>query len=892
MFSHEQEQNRYRPSSIADKVNITNKMNKKAPGGDWGLTQKLLQGILGDAKRATCYRWVCLARDLHEEVLNYIKTTRKHLTVGFVADNKFLLGRGESARFKMTTEFACVALDRLFDALDSGKSVSAKQFMEEYCTPMKNLENWHASQVKRFGKIATEFPAYKRVLASLKTEGGRQKLVICATQRLPISGAEYRPHYGIEEARAVMVEMQKMKAGSDPSTHPSGGGDAGGVSPGEASGGVSPGEEKAAMDVDEEEADLLMDEKEEESVVDPVLQKAESLADLERHHISVHVDVGEFKNDVESCVMGSSKPLIVIEAPSSKAKIFNDFLKTAESLKLQQAGYLIPCGHRYDLLSTVMAALSQRFNKRGIFAVQLGSETQTTNTRSGFAVYMAPPNVSHPVPCFVNVAKCRAKASEGLRMRCMDPRCKYRGSGNTDEEDPEAANAELNEDDQEFGGYDPRDMVEEDEATEADLALAQVEGELGSAGAFKRNLWPFASPVAAHAKVLVQVACASSLTHLVVLSRTAHPGLYVAARESKLEVIVLIEGVNNHCIEHGAALLRTMLMGSKFSEAKEQMGGAVTKRIRASTLPFIVVHAPSVQTIRVKEVEPKKESGWRAGLNKRPLSLEEKMVSLLQRELCDHSFTLGKDEEGVLTLYTSKARREGEELFPLRGLLFDTLAGLESFLSEGGCKVLADRLVRVDGVEMDDSDSVSSLYMVMTGLGRFLRHFAGVRRSGPNAVIMVNCGTGAGDGFLSVAVSTRNRQGIAARSPVVINYGNEYDLMFKADTEEPESKRFCGALEKYFQKAVEEARVADEKTGGVSPGTGGVSSDTGGVSPGTGGVTPGAEEKEKAEEAAKKKAEEAKKKKAEGAKGKKARRLRTRKKSRKRGRKQMLRQIR
>lgn len=85
MFSHEQEQNRYRPSSIADKVNITNKMNKKAPGGDWGLTQKLLQGILGDAKRATCYRWVCLARDLHEEVLNYIKTTRKHLTAGFLA---------------------------------------------------------------------------------------------------------------------------------------------------------------------------------------------------------------------------------------------------------------------------------------------------------------------------------------------------------------------------------------------------------------------------------------------------------------------------------------------------------------------------------------------------------------------------------------------------------------------------------------------------------------------------------------------------------------------------------------------------------------------------------------------------------------------------------------
>lgn len=174
-----------------------------------------------------------------------------------------------------------------------------------------------------------------------------------------------------------------------------------------------------------------------------------------------------------------------------------------------------------------------------------------------------------------------------------------------------------------------------------------------------------------------------------------------------------------------------------------------------------------------------------------------------------------------MALFTQTARREGEELCPLRCLLFDAASALEGFLSEGANKVLSDRLVRVDGCILDSTGGVSPVYGAMVGVGRFLSHFAGVRKGGPNATIAVNCGAGVGDGFLALMVSTRNGVGIAARSQVVINFGNEFDLQYRPDLEEPDAKRFCGAMEKYFQKSLGQA--AGEDLSGVSLNDSGVS---------------------------------------------------------------------
>lgn len=55
---------------------------------------------------------------------------------------------------------------------------------------------------------------------------------------------------------------------------------------------------------------------------------------------------------------------------------------------------------------------------------------------------------------------CRAKASEALSMRCVDPTCPMRG-GSAEDGNSEATNADLHEEDHEFGEADPCDATEE-----------------------------------------------------------------------------------------------------------------------------------------------------------------------------------------------------------------------------------------------------------------------------------------------------------------------------------------------------------------------------------------------------------------------------------------------
>ena len=141
-------------------------------------------------------------------------------------------------------------------------------------------------------------------------------MLLCVTQRLPISGAENNNHYGVEEARAVVLEMAKMKAGADPTSHgeSAAGGVPldGGVSPGEAvassaDGGVSPGgaaDHSECMDVDDGE---LLVEEEQEAQQDPAMQKAESLMEAEGCHITIHPNREEFKKDVQARVRAATR---------------------------------------------------------------------------------------------------------------------------------------------------------------------------------------------------------------------------------------------------------------------------------------------------------------------------------------------------------------------------------------------------------------------------------------------------------------------------------------------------------------------------------------------------------------------------------------------------------
>ena len=128
-------------------------------------------------------------------------------------------------------------------------------------------------------------------------------------------------------------------------------------------------------------------------------------------------------------------------------------------------------------------------------------------------------------------------------------------------------------------------------------------------------------------------------------------------------------------------------------------------------------------------------------------------------------------------------------------MYFDKLVALTGFLSEGGNRILQDRIIKVNGVAKEGSADLEPVYCVLVGAGRHIQHYMGVRKGGPNAYIEANCATGAKDGFLTLKVRTRNAQGIAPRQPIVINFGAHYDLTQKPDEEEPQYKHFKGALD-------------------------------------------------------------------------------------------------
>ncbi len=325
------------------------------------------------------------------------------------------------------------------------------------------------------------------------------------------------------------------------------------------------------------------------------------------------------------------------------------------------------------------------------------------------------------------------------------------------------------------------------------------------------------------------------MTHLLVLSRSAHPGLLIAGRSQHLEVVALIEGANPHMLGHGEELLHKLETMNHMKAARRLVEDTgAKKRVEIRQLAFISAAAPEASSlICLRDIAPTTESGWRGGFNKSPLDLEQKMISLLQRELIECDLYLEQGSDGIVNLHTLRARREDDVICPLRCLAFDSLMKLDGFLSQGGNKLLADKLLKVTGCAVSDEEGKIPVYSVLVGVGRYLRHFLG-QRKGPNCMIKVNNAVGVSDGFLSLQTRTRNSAGIAAKSVLVINFGPDYDLSIKPDLDEPDVKRFKGVLDQYFARLQNSPQFGVDR-GGLSPG--GV---CGGLSPGgvCGGLSP------------------------------------------------------
>jgi hypothetical protein len=302
-LAHDSEQNKYVPTSIVTKVQIVNTQRDRVPGGDWTRTLNALLAIYGAGKRRTVSRWMAVAQDVHADVLDHLKNKRiRDLPQFFIFDNKYFLGRGEEARFKLGPEYATCTLDLVADKILAGHSVTRAVFLSEYCMVMKAIEQWEKSQVKAFGNAASNFPAFHRVMRMLKSEQGRQRAFLCIEQRVPLAGVPGKSDAGgIEELRLVVEELHKMKAGGaaladsppDPAVLalPSTGPPVGGMTPPDSG--------------DADDVRVVV----EAEHGDPVLDRARSMAEKELSHIVIHETLDGFKNDLKSRVFHDQKVL-------------------------------------------------------------------------------------------------------------------------------------------------------------------------------------------------------------------------------------------------------------------------------------------------------------------------------------------------------------------------------------------------------------------------------------------------------------------------------------------------------------------------------------------------------------------------------------------------------
>ena len=523
--------------------------------------------------------------------------------------------------------------------------------------------------------------------------------------------------------------------------------------------------------------------------------------------VSVHTTDVAWINEVKANVFPTSKAIIYIESPTSRASVFANFLKMSDNFPKQFSLY-VPVASRLDILSMLMESMKKKWPSRSVYALQLSTGKQSSRLKPSYAIYMPlDPKEEGVTPTHVNLSGCRSVAMEGLRMRCTNSDCPLRGASHggsvTDDEDAEIPVEDREEPDfeslYEFG----EDEGEQDEVSASMGSASQTVVAGKGDGVYAVNLFPYAAPIAAHKQVFSSVLHATQRTHLLLLTRTAHPGVMVAARESNLKVIALVQGVRHHSYEHGKALLNDLLCASKLPMARSLVASLSTgvKRMRPSDLQFITLSAPDEQPVRVREVEPKIESGWRGGFNKVPSSIEDKATKQLHRELQNHSLVL-KKIDGVMHTVTTRPLRDGDVLCPMAGLTFDSLQTLRSFLDAGDINAcFARSMCRIDGVCLGEDDAKNSLYRVFTGVSRYIRHYSPTKKA-PNVALLLDLAAGASDELLQLVVRTRNKCGVASGTALVLNYGLEYDHEVAGKlAKEPDLKLLKTSMQQLFSRS-------------------------------------------------------------------------------------------
>ena len=623
VYDHESAQNVFAESSLWDRAEAYKNIYEASGKEHEAAVAKVALILGGATKVRTATRWRDIAFDVLPQVREYYKTPAgKQLTQKMVLDNKYLTGKspGQSynAKFKLSAYYAINAIDQMAMKITQGGKVPAAEFVDGYCYPNRRVQQWAKDVVDQFGNVATSYSACNRVIESLGTEGGRQKVLQCVGNK-----KKFDEDGGIPECKAVVDEMKKAKAGVTMAAKEREADVTGGQSPSVAEG-AGPSNAEPPLDDLLEALSRDAETAEGQPVKDAVVECALAMTAKDMVHVNMHTTAAEFLADIKNRVLPTSMVLVYVDAATSKPQYLYSFLAHRNEFPKTHSVF-IPVGRRFQVLAGLLENLSRGISKdRAPFVVESSfTEDQSLTERPTYTVFL-PALPSQKVPVRVNLKGCRTQYSECLDLVCASHTCPGRPGSREAKPDagkPGADETEVGKDDQEAPNEFTDMFTEDKEDATAEEDANRVRDALGGQAASPPEecapvkLFAFGNPVSYYAKHLLEVCDARRFSHIFIYSRTAHPALLVAARSVGLDVTVLHEGISPHSLYHGELLLRQLLTESHMPAARQKIGSDVRgiQRSSARPLQWIDIQAPSEQPIHFNEVAAKEESQWRGG---------------------------------------------------------------------------------------------------------------------------------------------------------------------------------------------------------------------------------------------------------------------------------------
>jgi len=828
---HDEENNTVRWSSVHLRITVAKEMH--AYVGDWPAATKELCKRFSFSE-STVRRWSRCAAGMDASVLEFLGKEEYEFVKGqFIWDNECLMGTGVKTRSKLEFHFATAAI-RILAEKDG--DIVAKVFVERVCAPLKVLEVWDKLMRKRYGTVCALSSAYTRLVTKLETYDGLQLVAATMTAGIPLHG--FGPgNPGIADCHALVQEFDRCRAGGlpPPSRMPT------------AEELAKEAEMRKKADEDARRAEQEAREKEEAQarelaqqeeldhgwlpmatpmVVDDTARSsthsAPAMASAEAEQAArLAQDLGHvvFQNTPEALAAALREPLsrcsraaVIIVAPTSGWAVISNYMQqAADLLQVYKSGcggtgsqhkmrILILPGSRWDVIAKVQEKAKSVCLNHALFVTQLQRKTsQTWTSRPSFALTLVEKtDIATGVPAALTVPKASTKdvLQEGLQLRCNCKSCPFRPTGGAEPGPGDILHSEIDVEDRiptqfELMQAELAEAEADDGATEVDDSGPGVSAGPRSAEdidpQFLVELWPFAFGSAYWNTLFAGLLEAEKAQVMIILTPSAHPGPWVVARRLQLDVFVSTRRCSAHAQRHGMQIGE----GMRSCDLTPSASSPELQQSQRSECPYIrgaVVGDSSV--LEAYDVAP--GVSWRDGLNLQVSgdALAKGSARLVAEQL-DTGFLAVSAVDAKIgrSLETTRMLRDGDVL-PASALFFDEEPLLLSWLQQPGNDKYCDRVVAIPGVKKVGEPR--TIFAVLVGAAQYANNYLSIRKA-PNAKLVFTPSRGFNEGSLQIHICTRNGAGVAKGSPILLDYGPEFQAPQRSGGD-----TFRGALDAVF----------------------------------------------------------------------------------------------